>query len=77
MILSRGSYGLHPAGNMMFRVNDSTLELSSNLLGPRVFACRVLAFFVSHVVIFLAVVNELTQSERAVLKRFTKSFVRQ
>ena len=49
------------------------LELSSNLLTPDAFASLVLVCFVSHVIIFVAVANELILSVKAVLKSSTKS----
>ena len=37
MILSQGSYGLCPAGNVMFRINNNAAKISNNLLASRAF----------------------------------------
>ena len=37
MILNQGSYGMYQAGNVGFRVNNNTAEISNNLLVSRAF----------------------------------------
>ena len=63
MMSSQRSYGLYSPDNARLELTLVRLELSPvrlcNLLVPYTFACRLLGYFVSQVIIFLAVVKEL------------------